>query len=449
MNINFCQQEAHLQLNYFYICIQEHCNQPTRFACILCSEQQLFHEHCDPNKMIPVPQFMDEINKGYSTIINLEDNKLSDENFIMNLQREQLDFIIQESNNNLNKIKADVQKLDYFSQFELKFPYGDYIYTQQISSDEKYLAFGNSKLTIIDFQSLQNKLQAQQTNKLIKVYCNAGNRILEKGDINQEAKIIKQSSRIIKFSEDNKSLYSLSNSGLLSCFDVKQNFKRFLSKKISKQTVNIINLKIIQNKFIFASSTDKTIKLYYIKYNKLMFNIKIPNITALDYDIFSNNIFCSYDENICVINRFDRKQILNQKMCKKIFELVCLQKNKLLSRHVNSLTLWSVDYQNKYINSIRTFTTSDIIQFSSVCNNQKFIIINWDKDVLILDINFALILKIPDAIRSNLGKQMISIIVYFTQQLDSMNYLILPGGSKYLFLINSQECVLKVKMNQS
>ena len=42
-----------------------------------------------------------------------------------------------------------------------------------------------------------------------------------------------------------------------------------------------------------------------------MFNIKIPNITALDYDIFSNNIFCSYDENICVINRFDRKQILN------------------------------------------------------------------------------------------------------------------------------------------
>ena len=53
------------------------------------------------------------------------------------------------------------------------------------------------------------------------MYCNAGNRILEKGDINQEAKIIKQSSRIIKFSEDNKSLYSLSNSGLLSCFDVK------------------------------------------------------------------------------------------------------------------------------------------------------------------------------------------------------------------------------------
>ena len=108
------------------------------------------------------------------------------------------------------------------------------------------------------------------------MYCNSGNRILEKGDLNQEAKIIKQSSKILKFSRDNKYLYSITNYGSINCYDVKRNFKRILSKIIYKETVNILILKVVNNKFTFACPRNKTIKLYFIKFNKFLLNIKMP-----------------------------------------------------------------------------------------------------------------------------------------------------------------------------
>ena len=79
---------------------------------------------------------------------------------------------------------------------------------------------------------------------------------------------------------------------------------------IYKETVNRMILKIVSNKYIFACPRDKTIKLYDILKNKLILNIKMPDqVIGLDYS--NNTIFCSYKDNIGVINRFDGKVILN------------------------------------------------------------------------------------------------------------------------------------------
>ena len=79
---------------------------------------------------------------------------------------------------------------------------------------------------------------------------------------------------------------------------------------IYKEAVNRMILKIVSNKYIFACPRDKTIKLYDILKNKLILNIKMPDqVIGLDYS--NNTIFCSYKNNIGVINRFDGKVILN------------------------------------------------------------------------------------------------------------------------------------------
>ena len=73
-------------------------------------------------------------------------------------------------------------------------------------------------------------------------------------------------------------------------------------------------LKIVSSKYIFACPRDKTIKLYDMLINKLIFNIKMPNqIIGLDYS--NNTIFCSYNDNIGIINRFDGKVIFELENC--------------------------------------------------------------------------------------------------------------------------------------
>ncbi|KAM3133782.1 hypothetical protein pb186bvf_014191 [Paramecium bursaria] len=458
----FCQVQGHQGFSLSHICTYQGCNQQTRWACTKCFAQQA-HQHNQKSNSHIMNQQQFNIFITHLSQNDYQDNQNYQIEFQQYLQLarkliqkiNQLEILIQgfenEKDNDVNLLQ--MQKLidnDFYSlnNYEIteilnkKFKnqnhynlflssfqqiarqtqeieqsilkniqsiqqmeiiqasiFKDYtklnqnysIFTAQMSQNEQYLAYGGyeQKLVIHDVH----------LDKEIK-------------SINLDYKIY-----ICRFSDDSKLLYVGCWEGYLLCIDIANNYKQIYNQRLNKD--NICNL-IEQSKKVIISSHKTCIIRTNIKLNQQLLkidNAHIDWIYGLDYNS-QNDILVtgSQDQSIKFFKIEYGLLLIEKKLAhnNSIYKIQLTNSNKLIS--LSSEQILKVGKQiiktNVYYQQIR-------LQIK-----MGFTILIMSKYVKVLDKEFKVIKQINHS-------QYDDVEFNETNQLQSMNYLIISGHKKF------------------
>ncbi|KAM3132352.1 hypothetical protein pb186bvf_015566 [Paramecium bursaria] len=278
------------------------------------------------------------------------------------------------------------------------------INTIQISNNEQYLAYGGTdrKVTLMDL-----KLKSCIRNPII----------------------LNNSVRVCKFSQDFQFIYFGDDFGNLYCYNVNKFMKKFKSRILQDA---IQNIKPINNQQIIIKSYN-AIKIYSMNNKKLLSTHYLDQsqfIFGLDFDQQNQIIITGEDDNqIVFLKRQDGKKLMTRPSFhdSPIKQLIMLNGKQLLSRSDKQIILYKIDYDNLQLAVISNYTLSYgcFYNFSPALNETRFVAMRI-YSIIVLDQNLNQLQKIEigEPISLNLNMDCL------TQQIDSLNYLIIPFQQK-------------------
>ncbi|KAM3132292.1 WD domain repeat-containing protein 55 [Paramecium bursaria] len=274
-------------------------------------------------------------------------------------------------------------------------------YSVQISSNEKFLGIGGKGW--------------------IRVYCLRNNKLIK-------IIIVDQQVMVIKFTNDSKYLLCGYSDGYLNCFNIEKFYKTIYKNQIHKW--DIYDIIAIDNDQIITCSQDGSIIITDIKKNQQLLKIIDDHelrfrVTGIVYDESNQYIIsCSDCRQIRFYNRKDGCRKFQQEHYYFVGKIQLIERlNLLVTSTMLEITIWQIDYQNFQLIQKNNFDLRWNYSFTSVLDNSRLVVI-FDDCVGILDYSFNLI----QSTKHNISKFYSIVFHYFqTSQLNSLNYIIVPG----------------------
>ncbi|KAM3129960.1 hypothetical protein pb186bvf_017962 [Paramecium bursaria] len=310
-------------------------------------------------------------------LININNMK---KELVQQLQ-DQLNVIIKSQTNSeiidnrSNSNTQDEQITDCFENEEQKIKY-DPIYnfktlsrlnSSSISNQEQYLTY------IDNSESIQ----------FVNIKMKKKDRIFYLKDIIQKQ----------QFNNNSNLLFSGDYDGNLYCFNIKSKLKQL--RKIQTKIKFFSDLRVIKDRVIMSSLTDKIIIVYDIISNRIINKVQDTHyVYQTDYDYDKQIIVsCSGNQSIKFFNSNNERLINENDPHVVLFaiQIQLIKKSNLLTRYSDAIKLWEIRYDTKCLVKLGEFKNFDCIyNFYSVCDDQKIVVITKHQ-LKIIDSNFELI----------------------------------------------------------